>query len=120
MAGHTFVIAAVLMATGSCLLAAGESRVCLNDTIPGDGEGDGEYASLVLIGKYKVPKSEKPACESVDKKMYELAEEQLKFQQEQLERCQNLLDSKSKAESELFCCRSFPSSYIRMIQVKRG
>ncbi len=57
MASHSLLSAVVfLSALSSCLMVA-DSSICLNDSVlsgGGGGEGDGEYAPVLLVGRYKM------------------------------------------------------------------
>ncbi len=54
MASNSLLSAVVfLSALSSCLLVA-DSSICLNDSGGGGGEGDGEYAPVLLVGRYKM------------------------------------------------------------------
>ncbi len=59
MAGHKLVTVSIVLLTvaDSCLPVTG-GTICLNDsTVPDggcDGEGDGEYAPVLLVGRYRM------------------------------------------------------------------
>ncbi len=56
MSGHNLFIAVIFLVTVARYLPVNGSSICVEDSasVDGGGEGDGEYASVLLVGRYKM------------------------------------------------------------------